>query len=142
VMEYLNVSLEEGFRRWIECSDGMKEALLSGDTTTSVDLINFFKAFDIEVEKRSGIDPLITAINTRQPIVALVVINGEGNVSPVGDTAHWIRITEVKKDIFVRYYNPFTNKNEETDWTTFMNSWDKISETSGNEEVDRRLITT
>jgi len=141
VMEYLNVSLEEGFRRWIECSDEMKKALFSGDTTSSANLKKFFKAFDIKVEKTKGEEQLITAYNARQPIIALVAISG-GSVSPEGSTAHWIRIKEVKPGELVEFYNPYTNDYETVDWHTFMKSWERVAVLNGNEGTNQLFITT
>jgi len=140
-MEYLNVSLEEGFRRWIECSDEMKKALFSGDTTSSANLKKFFKAFDIKVEKTKGEEQLITAYNARQPIIALVAISG-GSVSPEGSTAHWIRIKEVKPGELVEFYNPYTNDYETVDWHTFMKSWERVAVLNGNEGTNQLFITT
>jgi len=141
VMEYFNVSLEEGIRRWIEFNEDMGLKLQSGGTTSSDDLLEFFKTFDIEGVKTSGAARLITASNSRQPIVALVAISG-GTVSPDGDTAHWIRITEAKQGGMVRYYNPYSNAYEEVDWTIFLNSWDRVLMTNGNQNADRRFVTT
>ena len=124
-MEYLNVSLEEGFRRWIEFSEDMKAALLSGETTSSVNLKDFFEAFDFEVEETHGEENLIRAYNARQPIVALVAIS-RGSISPEGSTAHWIRIKEVKLGELVEFYNPYTNDYETVDWDKFVYSWSRV----------------
>jgi hypothetical protein len=141
VMEYFNVSLEEGFKRWIEFSDVMKEALFSGNTTSSANLVRFFEAFDIKVTETHEEEMLIRAYNARQPIIALVAVCG-GSVSPDGSTAHWIRIKEVKPGELVEFYNPFTNDYETVDWQTFINSWSRVSELSGNEGTNQLFITT
>jgi len=141
VMEYFNVSLEEGFRRWIEFSDEMKTALLSGEATSSGDLVRFFEAFDIGVEERRGIRPLITASNTSQPIIALVAISG-GSVSSEGSTAHWIRIKEATENEMVEFYNPYINDYDTVDWETFVLSWERVAVLSGNEGANQLFITT
>jgi hypothetical protein len=142
VMEYLNVSLEEGFRRWIECSDVMKDALFSGDTTSGANLIKFFEAFDIKVEQTKGEISLFNSINANQPVIALVAINNKGEISAQGETAHWIRITDAESKKSVKYYNPYTNKYEEIDWDEFEHAWDTVAETPGNQNSDHVLITT
>ncbi len=142
VMEYFNVSLEEGFRRWIEFSEDMKTALLSGETTSSANLIKFFEAFDIVTKTDSGYRSMIVSINTNQPVIALVTINRNGEVSAQGDTAHWIRITDAEHQKSVKYYNPYTNKYEEIDWDEFEHAWDKVSTASGNGNANRLFITT
>ncbi len=141
VMEYLNVSLEEGFRRWIEFSEDMKTALLSGETTSSANLKEFFEAFDIAVKTDSNYWNMIRSLNSNQSVIALVAIKN-GDVSVNGEIAHWIRITEAKKDGMVKFYNPYTNENEEVKWDTFIDSWDRVSLTSGNENTGRLFITT
>ncbi|MCK4741053.1 MAG: hypothetical protein KAS80_02090, partial [Anaerolineales bacterium] len=128
-------------RRWIEFSDEMKTALLSGEATSSANLVRFFEAFDIKVDKTRGEDNLIRSYNARQPIVALVAISG-GSVSPDGSTAHWIRIKEVKPGELVEFYNPYTNDYETTDWHTFMMSWERVAVLSGNEGASQLFITT
>jgi len=140
VMEYFNVSLEEGFRRWIECSDDMKQALLCGEATRSAHLTNFFEAFNVQVAKTYGERQLITVSNAKLPIIALVAIS-DGAVSPNGETAHWIRVKEVKEYERVEFYNPYTNDIETVDWETFVNSWSRVSELSGNEGVNQLFIT-
>jgi hypothetical protein len=140
VMQNLNVSLEEGFRRWIEASPQMKEKLLCGEMTSSENLKDLFHAFEFNVNTYSGPDRLIQSITMGQPAIALVATSN-GKLSAEGNQPHWISIRFAERGEPVRYYNPYTNKDEEVSWETFYDAWEQATFTEGNRNTDRLFIT-
>jgi hypothetical protein len=147
IIAALGLDIEEGMNIFSEFVSQGYNILQNDETTSDLNLINFFK---VAVGKRIN-EIYTTRLNDEKPlntkdefaetlasgniIIANVTIDStqEGRLmdreSSHTDTPHWVWVQEIiptKEDDnpLVRVYNPFMNREEVYDWNTFSSAYE------------------
>jgi hypothetical protein len=128
VMEALNVSLEEGFRRFNNIHHDILADL--SRTTSPFDLLDFVSTLEgWEGYLGSGLRELIAANHSGEKVIALVGTSN-GVVKADGGTGHWVHFLhfgteeaggELKEYAYI--YNPYNNAKEKVEKEIFSSSW-------------------
>ena len=136
VMHALGVSLEEGFARFVGLGEEFASILANPDMGTRAEqLKDFIESFsDCGWSAEYGemsLEDIEADIHQNYQPIALVTIDGSGNVAQNGCTAHWIHVTEVDyHEDRVYFYNPICNSEEQ--WVSINDFNAARAQTPGN----------
>jgi predicted double-glycine peptidase len=128
VMEALNVSLEEGFRRF---NNIHHDILANSSVTTSPrDLLEFTNTLEgWKGLSGSGLEQLSAAMRSNRRVI-LLVGTSNGVVTADGSVGHWVHLLrfgteevggELKEYAYI--YNPYNNVREKVEKEIFSSSW-------------------